>query len=410
MVSRIAQCLILGVLLFIPVAHAELPGNFTEREHRILKSLSLAALGPVPPSPSNRVADDDRAVNMGRALFFDKNLSVDGSLSCATCHQPEKAFTDGKPLAEGIDRTGRNTPTLYGAAYLDWLYWDGRRDTLWSQALIPFEAPSEMGSSRVGVVRRVLSDPDYQENYRSLFGTPPEFDWESLPDHAAPIGDTVMQNAWHRLRRGEQRAINTVFANIGKALDAFQRTLAPPETRFDRFVSALNTETTAPIAVLATDQELRGMKLYMDDQRTQCLRCHNGPMFSNGGFHNIGTGKFSGEGMDFGRVFGLQAVLMDEFNCLGIYSDAEPDQCEALGHVSQDPHQALHGAFKTPSLRYLEKSKPYFHDGRFSSLEEVIRFYQTPPDQGRNRIHELQAMDLNTEEIVALVAFLKMLN
>lgn len=410
MIYRIARRLIMGVLLFIPMAHAELPGNFTERDLRILKSLSLAALGPVPPSPSNRVADNDGAVNMGRALFFDASLSVDGSLSCASCHQPEKAFTDSKPLAEGINRTGRNTPTLYGAAYLDWLYWDGRRDSLWSQALIPFEAPSEMGSSRVGVVRRVMSDPDYQAHYRSLFGPPPELDWESLPEHATPIGDPALQNAWHRLPRGEQQKINTVFTNIGKALGAFQRTLQPPETRFDRFVSALRKETRAQIAVLATDQELRGMKLFTDDRRTQCLRCHNGPMFSNGGFHNIGTGKFSGKDMDFGRVFGLQAVLMDEFNCLGTYSDAGPDQCEALSHVSQDAHQTLHGAFKTPTLRYLEKSKPYFHDGRFSSLEEVIRFYKTPPDKGPNKVHELQALNLTPGEIAALAAFLEMLN
>ncbi len=410
MACRLAHSLILAFLLAPAVTHAELPGNLTDRDHRILQSLSLAALGPVPESPSNRVADDEQAAALGKALFFDTALSIDGSLSCASCHQEGRAFTDGKPLAEGVDRTARNTPTLYGAAYLDWLYWDGRRDSLWSQALIPIEAPSEMGASRIAAVRLVLLSPGYRENYRALFGAPPELDWDNLPEHATPIGGTTLQNAWYRLPRQTQQRINTVFANIGKALGAFQRTLELPETRFDRFVAALNQEDWEQAKKLISKEELEGLKLYTDDQRTQCLRCHNGPLFSNGGFHNIGTGRFSGESMDFGRVFGLQAALMDEFNCLGDYSDAKAEQCDVLNHVSQDAHQILHGAFKTPTLRYLMKTAPYFHDGRFSSLEAVIEYYQTPPDTGPNKAHELQPLDLNDEEKKALIAFLEMLN
>lgn len=410
MACRFTHCLILVFLLSYALAHAELPGQLTDRDLRILQSLSLAALGPVPDNPSNRVADDEQAAELGRDLFFDKALSIDGSLSCASCHQPDRAFTDGKPLAEGVDRTARNTPTLYGAAYLDWLYWDGRRDSLWSQALIPIEASSEMGASRISAVRLVLSSPDYLERYRELFGPPPELDWGKLPEQATPIGDTTLQNAWYRLPRETQKKINTVFSNIGKALGAFQRTLELPETRFDRFVAALNNKDWEQAGKLVSEEELEGIRLYTDDQRTQCLRCHSGPLLSNGGFHNIGTGKFSGESMDFGRVFGLQAVLMDEFNCLGDYSDAKSDQCDAVNYVSQDAHQVLHGAFKTPTLRYLKKTAPYFHDGRFSSLEEVIDYYQTPPETGRNKAHELQPLDLTEEEKKALIVFLEMLN
>lgn len=410
MAVRRALILLLILMAPSPAALAERPGGLTDRDLRILQSLSLAELGPVPPSPSNRVADSQRAVALGKDLFFDTSLSLDGSLSCASCHQPDKAYTDGRALAEGVGRTARNTPTLYGAAYLDWLYWDGRRDSLWSQALIPFEAPSEMGASRVSVVRHVLTDPEYRKAYQALFGAPPKLDWDNLPEQATPIGEMEKQNAWYRLSRPVQRKINTAFANIGKTLEAFQRTLHPPETRFDRFVSALSQGNMDQASELATDQELAGIKLYTDDQRTQCLRCHNGPLLSNGGFHNIGTGQFSGENMDFGRVFGLQAVLMDEFNCLGDYSDASADQCDALNHVSQDAHQSLHGAFKTPALRYLGQTGPYFHDGRFRTLEAVIDYYQDPPDSGPNGMHELQDLDLTEKEKNALVAFLKMLN
>jgi len=410
MTCRFVQVFILAFLLSSGVNPAELPGKLTDRELRILQSLSLEALGPVPKKPSNRVADDERAAELGRTLFFDKALSADGSLSCASCHQPERAFTDGKALAEGVDRTARNTPTLYGAAYLDWLYWDGRRDSLWSQALIPIEAQSEMAFSRVAVVRLVLSSPGYRERYQAIYGSPPELDLGSLPEHATPIGNSKRQNAWYRLPLDTQKRVNTVFANIGKALGAFQRTLELPETRFDRFVAALSQKDWEQADKLISDQELAGIKLYTDDRRTQCLRCHSGPLFSNGGFHNIGTGRFSGESMDFGRVFGLQAVLMDEFNCLGDYSDAKAEQCDALNHVPQDAHQVLHGAFKTPTLRYLKETAPYFHDGRFSTLNEVVDYYQDPPDTGPNKAHELQPLDLTDEEKKSLIAFLKMLN
>ena len=407
------RLLIAVTLLFTVLAtavDAQTAPDFTDREKRILESLSLASLKPLPPNPSNKLADNKRAAELGEALFFDGSLSKFGSLSCASCHQPDRAYTDGKALAEGVSLTARNTPPLQGVAYQRWYYWDGRRDSLWSQALIPFEAPSEMGSSRLAVVREVLSDPDYLQSYKVIFGAPPSINFELLPDHATPIGAPALQNKWYRLNRSVQKKINAVFANLGKSLEAFQRRLDPPVTRFDQFVDAMRSGDGERAGLLASAEEKRGMKLFMDDKRTQCLRCHNGPMLTNGGFHNIGTGKFSGKNMDFGRVFGLQAVQIDQFNCLGDYSDARPEQCNALNHFSQDAHQTLHGAFKTPTLRFLEKSAPYFHDGRFSSLTKVMKHYQTPPDTGPNKIHELQPMDLSAQEIAALISFLEMLN
>lgn len=410
MFCRFFPFLFTVVLAFTSPASADLPGGLSGSDLRILQSLSLAALGPVPASLSNLVADDERAVNLGRALFSDAGLSIDGSISCASCHEAERAFTDGRALAKGVATTTRNTPTLYGAAYLDWLYWDGRRDSLWSQALVPFEAPHEMGSSRVAVVQRVLTDPDYRKEYRALFGTLPELDWNSLPGHATPMGATSHQKAWSRLSRQTQQQINRAFANIGKTLEAYQRTLHPPETRFDRFVEALSRGQTERAGELVSEAELRGMKLYTDTGRTRCIQCHNGPLLSNGGFHNIGSGRLSGASIDSGRASGLQAVLMDEFNCLGDYSDAAPGQCNALNHVSQDAHQTLQGAFKTPTLRYLERTGPYFHDGRFETLAEVVDYYQNPPETGSNGHNELKALDLTGQEKQALIAFLRMLD
>ncbi len=397
------------LLILVYSVHAVSAVVLTDRELRVLQSLSLQSLGAPPGNPSNKFADSENAAEFGQQLFFDPDLSSDGSLSCAGCHEPDKAYTDGKALAKGVEQTSRNTQTLFGVAYQKWFYWDGRRDSLWSQAMIPFEAPSEMGSSRLAVVREVLTDAMYRAQYHAIFGEPPHIPWDELPSHATPLGVTEMQNAWYRLPRTIQRDINGIFANLGKALEAFERTLDPPQTRFDRFINAVSEGKTEKAMEMASREEVQGMKLFIDDQRAQCLRCHNGPMLSNGGFHNIGTGKFSGKSMDFGRVFGLQAVLIDQFNCLGEYSDARPEQCDSLNYLPQDPHQSLYGAFKTPTLRYLNQTEPYFHDGRFDSLEAVIDYYAEPASTGRNGVHELVPLELKEEERQALVAFLKML-
>ena len=128
-------------------------------------------------------------------------------------------------------------------------------------------------------------------------------------------------------------------------------------------------------------------------------------MFTNGGFHNIGTGNFSGEHLDFGRVFGLRAALMGEFNCLGKYSDAQPDQCLELRFLNKSAHVPLEGAFKVPGLRNVAETGPYMHDGRFDSLDAVLAYYREPPDPAL-QTHELKPLALSDAELAALRAFL----
>ena len=115
---------------------------WTDSEHRIIESLSLSKLPPKPDSPSNRYADSALAIALGEQLFFDTRFSKNQQFSCASCHQPDNYFTDGLAVAKGVQATGRNTPTVVGSAWQRWFYWDGRKDSLWSQALIPFEAVS----------------------------------------------------------------------------------------------------------------------------------------------------------------------------------------------------------------------------------------------------------------------------
>jgi cytochrome c peroxidase len=377
---------------------------WSERDVRILRSLSLAATDGPPPDPSNRVADDPEAAELGRRLFFDPRLSRDGRLSCASCHQPERYFTDGRPRSRGVATTLRNAPTVVGTAYQSWFYWDGRRDSLWSQALIPIEAPDEMGGSRLASVRLVATDPSYRKAYRDIFGSLP-----ALPDvsgHAGPFGAGEVRSAWEDLPEPARRRIDEAFANLGKAVAAYERTLEPPSTPFDGYVAGLLAGDEDPGGLDETAR--RGARLFLDEARTRCLRCHNGPMLTNGSFHNIGTGNLEGEHLDFGRAFGVRAVLLDEFNCLGPYSDAAPADCLELRFLNRDPHVPLEGAFKVPSLRGLTATAPYMHDGSLPTLEAVLEHYRHPPTSGGT--HELTPVALTDDEAAALVAFLRTLS
>ncbi|MDW3094991.1 MAG: cytochrome c peroxidase [Gammaproteobacteria bacterium] len=381
--------------------------QWTKYELSILQSLSLSALPSLPDSASNRFADLPQAKSFGEKLFFDERLSGNGDTSCATCHQPDKYFTDGLPHINSKNTAGRNTPTIVGSGWLRWFYWDGRRDSLWAQALIPFEAKDEMGSSRLAVVRIVTQDENYRDMYESIFGEfPKNFLSSDLPKHAGPFGDMKTQDNWYRLPILTQKKINRVYSNLGKVIEAYERTLAPKPSRFDNYVDQLfdkNNQVIEP-----TKDEIEGIKLFIDPEKTQCMQCHNGALLTNGGFHNVGSGRFEGGKLDFGRVFGLQAVLMDEFNCLGAYSDAKPDSCTALRFLNRTNHIPLHGAYKTPSLRNVELTGPYFHDGRFNTLKEVVEFYNHPPTD--NGAHELKPLNLQSEQLDHLVAFLNMLS
>ena len=129
----------LGALAMMFSSATSLP-RWSEKEKGLIAALSLSTLGPVPPDPSNRVADDPRAVELGRTIFADARFSADGTVSCATCHQSERQFQDGLPLAKGVGTTGRRTMPIAGMAYSPFLFWDGRKDSLWSQALgLPFQ-------------------------------------------------------------------------------------------------------------------------------------------------------------------------------------------------------------------------------------------------------------------------------
>lgn len=391
-------------------AIASIGSEWSPAERAIIDSLSIASLPPTPDSPSNRVADDANASRLGHQLFFDAGLSRDGSVACATCHRPDLRFTDGRPTSRGIGNTPRNAPSLIGSAHSPWLYWDGRRDSLWSQALAPFEAAAEMGSTRLAVVRRVTSEPATRELYRETFGSVPNFEnRDRYPESAGPYGDVNEKAAWARLSATERRAIDQAFANIGKAIAAYERLLEPGPSRFDRYVETLGGDSSQTDPVELSELEVEGLRLFIDETRSLCLRCHNGPLLTNQSFHHVGTASNISGIPDFGRFLGVQSVLIDPFNCLGAYSDTMPENCGEIRFLDKSHVASATGQFKTPTLRGLAETAPYMHDGRFATMAEVIQHYREPGANTDGR-SELIPLDITDREVDALVAFLATLD
>ncbi len=383
---------------------------WTEAEIGLLTSLSLAAASPPPPSPGNRVADDPRAAELGHALFFDPALSANGKVSCATCHHPARGFTDGLALSKGVGQAGANAPTLIGVAHSTWLFWDGRRDSLWAQALAPLEAGVEMATTRVDAVRYVTTNEKTRARYEAIFGRPAPFDdVDRFPPGAGPFSDRAGRDAWARMHPADRPAVDRAFANLGKLFEAYQRKLAPGPARFDRYVAGLRGEAGAGDASLS-DEEIEGLRLFIDAGRTQCLRCHNGPLLTNQSFHHVGTATAADGSPAYGRFLGIQAVLVDPFNCLGTYSDADPDDCGALRFLDRSQVSHAEGQFKTPTLRSLPLTGPYMHDGRFETLEAVIEHYRHPPARAIEPHELIPPLEVTDAEAAALVAFLHTLD
>lgn len=384
---------------------AEAPA-WTDTEVLLLRSLWIETLPPVPADPSNAVADNPRAAEFGRQLFFDTRLSANGEVACATCHQPQRNFTDGLARGRGLGVSKRNTRSIVGSAFSPWQYWDGRKDSLWSQALSPLEDPREHAGNRMQLVRLVSADSGYRGAYTALFGDLPDLsDRERFPDAAAPGGEAALAAAWQAMDSADQHEVTKTFVNLGKSIAAYERLLSPGASRFDAFVQAVLESDPAAQEELFSAAEVRGLRLFIG--KANCLQCHNGPLFTNNEFHNTGLLPFPGEVPDKGRAEGVRQVLQDPFNCLGTWSDAAGQRCEELRFVRRGVPELL-GATRTPSLRNLAGTEPFMHQGQFNSLGEVLDHYNRAPAAlvGHN---ELKPLMLGRRDLRDIEDFLRTL-
>jgi len=371
-------------------------------ELALVESLWINHLPPAPATPSNAVASEPRAAEFGQQLFFDTRLSGTGTVSCATCHQPERHFTDGRMKGLGIGESARNTRSIEGAAWSPWLYWDGRRDSLWSQALVPLEDPQEHGADRMQLARLLSEDLVYRAHFEALFGALPDLsDRNRFPWSASPRGNAAQVAAWQLMTPEDQRTVNRMFASIGKALEAFERLLAPGPSRFDAYVEALREGDVERQMKSLSRGEVRGLRLFIGKAR--CIECHNGPLLTNNEFHNTGLLPLPGEFPDRGRINGVREVLADPFNCLGGFSDDPKRECPELRFARTSAE--LLGAMRTPSLRNLPPTSPFMHKGQLATLGDVIEHYNTAPLAliGHN---EAEPLNLSRREIADLEMFL----
>lgn len=392
-----------AVLAAIAASATQAAPSWSTDDLAQLRSLWHHGLGPTPADPSNRVADNPSAAALGQTLFFDRRLSANGKVSCASCHQPEHGFTDALAVGRGVSAGARRTMPVAAAVHSPWQFWDGRADSLWAQALGPVENPAEHGFTRTQVARALAAR--YRPAYERLFPPLPDLDdINRFPVRASPAGDADARAAWAGMTPADQAAVNKVYANFGKAIAAYERTLKVRSGRFDAYLTSLFDTAAKPQRLTA--DEVEGLRLFIG--KAQCATCHNGAMLSNEGFANTGVRPRPGHSADQGRIAGVRQALDDPFNCQGPYSDARREQCGELEFAVVDS-PALVGAFKVPSLRGVSRRAPYMHAGQLVSLPQVIDHYNRAPAAAAG-VSELRPLRLTATERRQLVAFLHTLD
>ena len=287
------------------------------------------------PVPENNPLTIEKT-ELGRTLFFDQRLSRDESTSCASCHLPEKAFTDGLVISVGIDEKlgRRNAPSLLNSAYLPSMFRDGRLKTLEQQALEPMTNPVELGNTHDEIVKRLSADKTYLIQFEHAFGSK-----------------------------------NITIQQTAEAIASFERTLISGDSDFDRYWAADDLNAVSAAA-------LRGFNLFRG--KANCQLCHEHSLFSDNRFHNTGV-SWGAQPLDLGRY----------------------EVTESLSDM---------GKFRTPSLRDVEHTAPYMHDGSMGTLEEVLEYYNQGGNSNTNLDPSIKQLNLSSEEQADIVEFLKTLS
>jgi cytochrome c peroxidase len=368
--SVLSACVLVGAVLWSAFGQSEARSDTSSlRTEAYQWDLPRWAPEPIVP-PDNPMSREK--VELGRHLFYDKRLSADSSMSCATCHRQDKAFTDGKARSEGIDGTlgGRSAMSLVNAGYLPVLTWmNPNLNSLEIQALIPIfgEHPVEMGMAgrEELLFERLKAEP----RYRKLFT-------EAFPNEST---------------RGDESLYS--LSTVTKALAAFQRSLVSFGSAFDQYRYEGKTEALSVSAK-------RGESLFFGE-KMECYHCHGGLNFNDNvqhsrmpfpelGFHNTGLYDIDGKGS---------------------YPKKNPGIIEITGLASDT------GKFRTPTLRNIALTAPYMHDGSIPTLAEVIRSHyaragRASMEYGQPnplRSEFLQGFEVTDHEVADLVVFLESL-
>lgn len=339
-------------------------------------------LPPVPiPLDNPQTAEK---IALGDKLYHDKRFSADGKVSCATCHEESKAFTDNLSVSKGFrDLTGtRNAPTVINSAYMKTLFWDGREPDLEGQSIQPPINPVEGGlPDHTPILKTIQSDPEYGNAFKSVFNVAP--------------GDVTMEH-------------------VSKSIASFERTIISGNSPFDQYQYGGNNEAL-------TTTQIRGLDLFRNKGR--CVSCHRieetQALFIDNRFHNIGIGFKKIQGKENSTAQGFLKQKRAETNKsskdfvdIAVLTNAEVSE---LGRFAVTENPTHVGAFKTSTLRNIELTAPYMHDGSLQELEDVVDFYNNG-----GRVNEtdplsnflaggIRPLNLSDVEKADLVNFLKAL-
>ncbi len=344
-----------------------------------LEAATAPPLGLPPPPDTPDNPQTPEKIALGDKLFHDKRFSSNGEVSCATCHDAEKAFTDSPlKVSEGINKlTGtRNAPTVVNALYFRTQFWDGRSPSLEDQALHPFLNPVEMGlKDHQPILEVVRTDPDYVAAFKAVFGK---------------TGDAITMD------------------EVTKAIAAFERTQISGNSAFDRFFYGGDKDAL-------TSLQKQGFDLFVNTGR--CVSCHRieqtQALFTDNRFHNIGVGinDIQKEVPELARTFLEAAYTLKEVD-FKVLSDAKTSE---IGRFAVTRGFDDLGSFKTPTLRNIAVTAPYMHDGSIKTLREVVVHYNNGgvTNEG-DPVNDflsggIRPLNLTDSEIDALVAFMEAL-
>jgi cytochrome c peroxidase len=323
----------------------------------------LATLGP-PPIPQDNPQTPAK-IELGKKLFWEARLSGNGSMPCVSCHLPNLGWGDGGAISRGYPGTKhwRNSQTILNSAYYNKLFWEGSVTSLEAQAPAAAEGPVAGNGDGATMEMRLRFVPEYVDGFKKVFGT----EWPRIND------------AW-------------------RAVAAYQRTIVTDakQVPFDRWLAGDRRALS--------DQQQRGMALY--NGKAACIQCHNGALASDQRFHRIGVPEpaaFKDDPL-------LQITHRWQQYQKGVpepkYRNATMDA--GLFYVTKNPKDI--GAFRTPSLRELKYTGPYMHNGVFTTLEQVVDFYNGGGGAIDGKSPLLRPLNLSTQERADLVAFLNALS
>jgi cytochrome c peroxidase len=322
-------------------------------------------LGPLPSVPSP-AGDPQTAVKieLGKHLFFDPRLSGDGSTSCANCHFPKLGWGDGNDLSRGYPGTlhWRNSQTILNVAYLDKFFWTGSSPTLESQAKAAITGPLGQNMNPGLAEERLKQIPEYVRMFIEAFGKTPTFD------------------------------------NALKAIAAFERTIVSRNVPFDRYMRG---EKSA-----LTPEQIKGLEIFQG--KAGCIRCHNGPLFTDQDFHNLGMPKNPA----FEKSPLRQIAMRERMKAKGVPESVYMTFDRDSGRYLDTKKDEDKGKFRTPSLRDLRYTAPYMHNGVLGTLDQVVDFYGQGggEDPFGTKSPLMRPLGLTRDEKSALLVFLESLS